>query len=314
MARNAIQFQKGLSLPKFLEKYGTEAACREELFKLRWPDGFRCPECENNTYCELKSRPVMQCHRCHHQTSLTARTLFEKTKLPLTTWFLAIFLLTQSKSGLSAMALARHLGVSYNSARLLNHKIMQTMRERDDSKPLTGSVQVDDAFWGGERRGGKRGRGAAGKTPFVAAVACSADGRPLAMRMTPLQGFRSDSIDRWARQHLAPEAEVTSDGLPCFRAIVETCPHWSIVTGGGPASVEREEFTWVNTMLGNVKNAIHGTYHAIAGKHLGRYLGAFAYRFNRRFELARMIERFVYVACRTAPLPYRFARMAEIHT
>lgn len=87
-----------------------------------------------------------------------------------------MYLLTQSKAGLSAMALARQLGVSYNSAWLLKHKLMQAMRERDDSKPLTGSIQGDDAFWGGERRGGKRGRGAAGKTPFVAAVACGGDG------------------------------------------------------------------------------------------------------------------------------------------
>jgi len=296
MARNAIQFHKGLSLPKFLKKYGTEAACREALFKLRWPEGFRCPECGNNTSGQLRARPLIQCHRCHDQTSLTARTLFENTKLPLTTWFLAIFLLTQSKTGFSAVALARHLGVSYNTARLIKHKIMEAMRERDDSKPLAGSVQVDDAFWGGERRGGKLGRGAAGKTPFVAAVACSSDGRPLAMHMTPLQGFCSDSVDEWARQRLSPDAEVTSGGLQCFRAIVETCPHWSIATGGGPSSVEKQEFTWVNAMLGNVKNAIHGTYHAIAGKHLGRYLGAFAYRCNRRFELDRMVERFAYVA------------------
>ena len=314
MARNSIQFQKGLSLPKFLEKYGSEAGCREALFDLRWPEGFRGPDCGNTTCCKLKSRSVFQCHRCHHQASLTARTLFEKTKLPLTTWFLLIFLLTQNKPGLSVMSLSRHLGVSYNTAWLLSQKIMQAMRERDDSKPLTGSVQVDDAVWGGERRGGKRGRGADGKTPFVAAVACSAAGRPLAMRMTPLKGVRSESVDRRARQHLSPDAEVTSDGLQCFRAIVETCPHWSIATGGGPTIVENREFTWVNTMLGNVRNAIHGTYHAIHGKHLGRYLGAFAYRFNRRFELDRMIERFAYVACRAAPLPRKFAVMAEVHT
>jgi hypothetical protein len=72
---------------------------------------------------------------------------------------------------------------------------------------------------------------------------------------------------------------VTSDGLYCFRAIVESCPQWSIGTGGGPASVERQEFTWVNTLIENVKNALHGTYHAIRGKHLGRYHGAFGYRF-----------------------------------
>jgi transposase-like protein len=314
MARNMVQFQKGLSMVEFLKRYGTETACRDALFKLRWPEGFRCPECGNATYCEIKSRKVFQCHRCHHQTSLTARTVFDHSKLPLTTWFLAIFLLTQSKTGMSALALARHLGVSYNTAWLVKQKLMQTMRERDDSRPLDGPVQVDDAYWGGESRGGKRGRGAGGKAPFVAAVACSADGRPLSMRMTPLKGFRSDSISRWASQHLSPHAEVTSDGLQCFRAIVDTCPHWSIATGGGPSSMDRPEFTWVNTMLGNVKNALHGTYHAVRKKHLGRYLGAFSYRFNRRFELGGMIERLAYVACRTAPLPYRFATMAEVHT
>lgn len=313
MTWNTIQFQKGLSLPKFLEKYGTESSCRDALFELRWPEGFRCPECGHDRHCRLKSRALIQCNRCHHQTSLTARTLFENTKLPLTTWFLAIFLITQSKNGISALALGRHIGVSYKTAWLMRQKLMEAMRERDDSKPLSGSVQVDDAFWGGERRGGKRGRGAPGKTPFVAAVACSPDGRPLTMRMTPLKGFRSDSIDRWAQQHLSPEAEVVSDGLPCFGRIAETCPHWSIATGGGPSSVQIQEFTWVNTMLGNVKNAIHGTYHSISGKHLGRYLAEFAYRFNRRFSLDRMVERLAYVACRTTPLPYRFAIMAETH-
>jgi hypothetical protein len=313
MARNMVQFQKGMSLSAFLEKYGTEEACRSALYKLRWPDGFRCPECRHHSHCQLKSRPLIQCNRCHHQASLTARTLFDGSNLPLRTWFLAIFLLTQSKNGLSAMALSRHLGVAYNTAWLLKHKLMQAMRERDDEKPLTGAVQVDDAFWGGQRRGGKRGRGAAGKTPFVAAVACDSAGKPMAMRMTPVKGFQYTSIDDWAKQHLSPNAEVTSDGLACFSAIVNTCPHWSLATGGGAASVEEPSFAWVNTMLGNVKNALHGTYHAVRGKHLGRYLGAFSYRFNRRFSLDQMVDRLAYVACRTAPLPYRFAKMAEVH-
>ena len=191
---------------------------------------------------------------------------------------------------------------------------MEAMRKRDDSQPLRDPVQVDDAYWGGERRGGKHGRDSECKTPFVAAVACSADWRPLSMRMTPVKSFSCDSIDRWPRAHLAPEAEVTSDGLACFRAIVETCPHWSIKTGSGPNSVEMPEFIWANTMLGNVKKALHGTYHAVMGKHLGRYLGAFTYRFNRSFELGSMVERLANVPCRTAPLPYRFARMPEAHT
>ena len=100
MARNTVQFQKGMSLPVFMERFGIEQACYDALFRLRWPDGFRCPECGHSSHCQLHSRKLIQCHRCHHQTSLTARTLFDHSKLPLKTWFLAIFLLTQSKNGL----------------------------------------------------------------------------------------------------------------------------------------------------------------------------------------------------------------------
>jgi hypothetical protein len=205
--------------------------------------------------------------------------------------------------------------VSYNTAWLLKHKLMQAMRERDDGRPLRGAIQIDDAYWGGQQRGNKRGRGAPGKTPFVAAVACSVEGRPQRMRMTPLKGFGQASMRGWAERHLAPECAVVSDGLQCFTVLSEQCRrHQAVLTGGGPASVEIPEFRWINTLLGNVKTALHGTYHAVRSQHLGRYLGAFSYRFNRRFELDQMIERLAYVACRTAPLPYRFATMAEVHT
>lgn len=111
MARNPIQFQSGLSLPAFLEQYGTEEQCRAALYRYRWPKGFVCPECGNTTCCQL-SRGLYQCHRCHHQTSLTAGTIFHATHLSLTTWFLAIYLLTQRKNGISALQLSRELGVS----------------------------------------------------------------------------------------------------------------------------------------------------------------------------------------------------------
>ena len=94
--------------------------------------------------------------------------------------------------------------------------------------------------------------------------------------MTPVKGFHSDSISRWANIHLASDAEVISEGLDCFWAIVETCPHWSIKNGSGPSSIETPELTWLNTMVGNVKKALHGTYHAVREKHVGRYLGALA--------------------------------------
>jgi len=312
MARNQIQFQKGLSLAEFFKQFGSQAQCHTTLFEWRWSRGFVCPECGYSGYCTIAARNVYQCHRCHHQTSVTSGTIFEHTKLPLTTWFLGMYLLTQSKNGISALQMKRQLGIGYNAAWRMKHKLLQVMKERDDSQPLSGHVQMDDVYWGGERHGGKRGRGAADKTPFVAAVQTNQMGHPIAMRFTKLKGFRTDEITRWAKRHLTPDCRVVSDGLHCFRGVEAAgCSHQSIVTGGGPASVTLDSFTWVNTMIGNVKNSMHGTYHAVSSKHLPRYLAEYCYRFNRRFKLEDMIHRLGYMALKTPPMPQNLLSMAE---
>jgi transposase-like protein len=312
MSKNKVQFQSGYSLIDLFQHYGTEKQCREALINWRWPTGFNCSECGDDKYCFLKTRKLYQCNKCHHQTSLISGTIFEQPKLPLTTWFLAIHLITQSKSGLSALALKREVGISYNTAWSMKHKIMQVMKERDDGKPLTGIIQLDDVYWGGERHGGKRGRGSKNKVPFVAAVSLNEEGHPIAMNMNVVKGFRLTEISRWAKQHLQPESTVISDGLSCFTAVSDAdCYHVSIVTGGGFQSVTKREFAWVNTMIGNVKNAITGTYHAIDPKHLPRYLAEFCYRHNRRFQLEDMIPRFGYVAVRTPPMPGHLLKLAE---
>jgi len=311
MPRNTVQFQKGISLPAFLKLFGTEKKCQDMLYQLRWPDGFVCPDCGHKKHC-MMTRGLYQCNHCHHQTSLTSRTIFEYTKLPLTTWFLAMYLLTQSKNGFSVLSLKRQLGISYNAAWRIKHKLMQVMKERDDSKLLSGNIQIDDVYWGGEKHGGKRGRGASGKTPFVAAVETNKEGHPIAMRMTRLEGFKSDAILNWADNHVTSGSQIISDGLYCFRAVKKAgCSHDAIVTGGGPACVEIEAFRWVNTMIGNVKNAMHGSYHAVSSHHLPRYLAEFCYRFNRRFTLDNMIQRLAYAAVRTPPMPHRLLKLAE---
>ena len=183
MAKNQVQFQKGYSLPEFFQEYGAEDQCDQALFGWRWPHGFICPNCHSTRYCELKCRKLYQCLGCHQQTSLTSGTIFESTKLPLTKWFLAMHLLTQSKNGLSALALKREIGVSYNTAWSMKHKLMRVMKERDDSKPLEGIIQLDDVYIGGELSGGKRGRGSENKSPIVAAVSCNELGHPLRMNL-----------------------------------------------------------------------------------------------------------------------------------
>jgi transposase-like protein len=312
MAKNTVQFQKGMSLVELLASYGTEEQCRDAVFRWRWPNGFHCPRCNHTGHCVIASRALFQCHRCHQQTSLLSGTLFAGTKLPLRTWFLAIYLITQSKSGRSALALKRDLGVSYNTAWLLKHKIMQAMKERDDGRPLNGIIQLDDAYWGGERHGQGTGRGTAGKTPFVAAVQCNDKGHPIAVRFSRVAGFRREEIARWTRRHLAQGCDVVSDGLGCFWGVTDAgCTLDAEYTGGGAASVKNPSFLWVNTMLGNLKTALHGTYHSFNHKHLPRYLAEFSYRFNRRFDLAELVPRLACIMTRTPPLPYRLVTMAE---
>ena len=183
MARNTVQFQKGLSEPEFERQYGGEEQCRAAVVASRWPDGFSCPECGGRQYSLVKTRDLFQCSACRRQTSPIAGTIFASTKLPLRIWFRALYHMTQTKQGISSIELGRRLGVKQTTAWTIRHKLKQVMMERDGAKPLTGRVEMDDAYVGGERTGGKRGRGAPGKTPFVAAVETTPEGKPIRMKL-----------------------------------------------------------------------------------------------------------------------------------
>lgn len=286
MPKNQVQFQKGYSIFEFMEDYGTEEKCEKALFQWRFPAGYVCRECGNKTYCQPKCRKLLQCNRCGHQHSLTSGTLFAHSKVGLTKWFMAIHLLTQSKTGISAMELKRQLAVNYDTAWKLKHKLLQAMKESDDKDKLGGIVQLDDVYWGGEKRGGKRGRGASGKTPFVAAVALNEQGHPVRMKMTVVEGFKTKAIAQWSERHIKPETIVISDGLPCFRAVSSgNKHHFYAKTGGNLDMLEHPAFKWVNTMIGNVKSSLRGSCHSIAAKHLPRHLAEYCFRFNNRFDL-----------------------------
>ena len=306
MARNKVQFQKGYSLTEFIQAYGTEEQCFDVLYQWRWPKGFSCPFCGHDTYCQLTQRKLMECNQCRRQTSITAGTIMQSTKLPLTLWFQAMYLVTQDKKGISAMKLRRQLGISYNAAWRMKHKLMQVMMERDDDIKLSGFIEVDDAYLGGERSGGKRGRGADAKTPFIAAVETTSEGQPTRIRLSVVKGFKTQEVLGWSQKYLTEGCTVISDGLACFNAVTLTgCEHDRIVCGGGRASVEEPEFYWVNTVLGNLKSALRSSYHAVRPKYAQRYLSEFQYRFNRRFDLGVMIPRLVFAAVRTPPMPER---------
>jgi len=142
-------------------------------------------------------------------------------------------LLTQAKNNVSALELKRHLGVRYKTAWLLKHKLMQVMSEREESRQLDGRVEIDDAYLGGELRGGKSGRGSENKVPFIAAVQTTEKGHPLLVCLKKLE-FTQEAIADWAKIALAPSARVVSDGLWCFTAVTASgATQERIVTGGG---------------------------------------------------------------------------------
>jgi ribosomal protein L37AE/L43A len=304
MKMNRVQFQPGLSMAEFMERYGSDDNCEAALIESRWPAGFACPSCgcEQSNSFRREGRLYFQCAMCRHQCSVISGTIFEATKLPLTRWFLAMHLLTQSKNNVAALELMRHLGVCYKTAWLMKHKLMEVMRVREDGRQLDGRVEIDDAYLGGERSGGKTGRGSENKVPFIAAVQTTPDGQPQLACLSQ-QPFTSEEVAVFAARSIAPSGTVVSDGLWCFGAVqIVGAEHERVVTGGGKASAKLPEFCAVNTFLGNLKRALGGTYHAFNfAKYAHRYLAEAQYRFNRRLNLRSILPRLLRAACVTPP-------------
>ena len=238
--------------------------------------------------------------------------MFQSTHLPLTIWFLAIYLISQAKTGLSALALKRQLGVSYPTAWRIHHKLMQAMAEREEIYTLQGHVQADDAYLGGEHPGGKAGRGSENKVPFVAAVSLDEQHHPIYAKFTAIPDFTRTAIADWARDFLTPGCTVLTDGLACFNGVADARCHHDVIVAGGRKPRELPQFLWVNTLLSNLKTSTSGAYHAFKfSKYAQRYLSAVTYRFNRRFRLADLPASLLRAAVSIGPRSERWLRAAE---
>ncbi len=281
-------------MPDFFEQCGTETQCQAALQAARWPRGFACPNCSGAAHTRFVrgGLPYWQCGACPHQSSLVSGAIFEASKLPLTRWFLAMQLLSQSKNKVSSLKLMCQLGICYRSAWRLRHKIMPAMRLREDLRKLSGRVEIDDAYLGGEHLCGKTGRGLPNKVPIVAAVQTTKAGHPV-FTCLRLQPHTTEQVPVFATQHIAPSFTVVSDGLWCFGATTLVgAQHEREVTGTGEASIKPPQFKCVNTLLGKLKTAISGTYHAFNyAKYAHRYLAELPYRLNRRFDMRSIPSR-----------------------
>lgn len=315
MAQNTVQYQRGLSMLEFFDLYGLQAGCEDAIRGWRWPTGFVCSVCQGTWHSEFRrqGRLYFQCSACRYQCSLLSGTMFEASKLPLPKWFLAMHLMTQAKNNVSALELKRHLGVSYPTAWLLKHKLMEVMFLREEGRKLTGRIEADDAYLGGQRAGGKPGRGSENKIAFVAAVQTTESGQAVLMCLSR-RPFTKKSIEDFAAKSLAAPATLVTDGLGCFTAVRGMAIlHEQHITGGGAASAKHPSFLAVNTALGNLKTALAGTYHAFGfEKYAHRYLGQVQYLFNRRYNLRAVLERLARAACQATPCSLRSVRAAEL--
>jgi transposase-like protein len=181
-----------------------------------------------------------------------------------------------------------------------------------DKDKLTDRVEMDDAYLGGEKGGGKTGRGSPGKKAIVVAVQTDEKGRPRRIKLRRIARFKRARVKSLAKRIIAPGATVVTDGLACFQGVEDAgCEHITLTTGGGRRAARHPAFKWVNTMLGNIKTAIVATYRAVRKKHMARTLAEFEWRFNNRFDLAEMIPALGRAAAIAKPAPYWWLKSAD---
>ena len=301
MRKSRIQFQKGVSLQAFISAYGTQEQCFQSIFKLKWPNGFICPKCEATRYYRIQKGDRLQCKSCRHQTSIKVGTLFEHSKLPLTQWFLAIYFISQDKGSISSMHLMRFLSVSYNTAWFIRQKLLVAMREGEKQRQLSGLIHIDDGYLGGKRKGGKRGRGSPGKQAFIAAISLK-KGRPIFIKLNTLKRLNKQSIALWAKENLASGSTLQMDGALAYAGLKKCSFLVQQFDISKNLSLRDHLFKWINTLMGNVKRAIDGTFHALRIPYMQRYLDGFVWRFNRRFDLQHCFDSLIQTASLTQPL------------
>ena len=305
--RIAVQRRESMYEPmtvrRFRRKFRTEQDCLKYLIKRKWPDGFCCPRCGNDRAYLIESHQLYQCTRCRHQTSVTAHTIFHKTRKPLKDWFWAIFLIATRTTGSSARQLQHDLGLSYPTAWTWCHKIGKAMQERDTRYSLRGIIEIDDSYFGGKRKPGKRGRGAGGKVPVMVAVESGQKGAGH-VGLSKVESLRSEQVKIFLQEKVHKASTLRSDGYVIYGPLSQSFHLTQMPVLGTRAA---ELFPQVHRVIGRVKTWLRGTHFHVSEKHLNRYLAEFSYRFNRRFEQRRatIFDRLVTACCRTQTITYQ---------
>lgn len=271
---------------EFLEWFPTEADCATYLEWVRWPGGFTCPEC-GGTKSWRTAKGLLHCHGCNRQISATAGTVFEDSRKPLRLWFHVMWLMMAQKTGLSARNLCDTYGFgSYQTAWAWLQKLRSVMI-RTGRDALTGRVEVDEAYVGGEKEG-TRGRGAEGKTLVLVAVEGQAQEMLGRVRFRCVASIDRKTVESFVRDYVAPGTIVITDGLSIYDKLgAAGFHHQPHVTSTG-GEVAQKQLDHVHLVISLLKRWLGATHQgAVTPSHLQAYLDEFAFRFNRRLSLHR---------------------------
>lgn len=285
------------------KRFATDQACREYLFALRWPDGFLCPECGGRSAWGM-SRGLWLCGGCRHQVSVTAGTIFQDCKLPLTIWFRAMWHVTSQKNGVSALGLQRVLGLgSYKTAWALLHKLRRAM-VRPGRDRLSGAVEVDETYWGADEQP------VIGRLTYdkaLIAVAAQQDGAGIGrIRLRRIPNLTKVSLHGFIAEAVEPGSTVITDGLSAYKDL-KGYLHQPIVVKrrSQDASTLLPRVHRVASLL---KRWLLGTHQGAVGhEYLDYYLDEFTFRFNRRKSASRgkLFYRLAQQAVQVEPVPFK---------
>jgi transposase-like protein len=266
-----------VNLVKLIEDFGSEDRCRAYLEELRWPDGVQCPRCGGTTISKIRERNQFDCDSCRYQFSVTAGSIFHDTHLPLWKWFLAVYLIVESKKGISSKQLQRSLDVSYKTAWYLSHRIRAALGEVEDS-PLVGIVEVDETLIGGKRVGKGRGYGE-NKSIVIGAVQRGGN-----IRLKVVGNVRKNTVQRFIATHVHDDAEfIFTDELKSYEGIGDANTVHDTVQHSRDEYVRGNVHTnTVESVWSLLKRSLIGSYHHLSVKHLPAYVDEIEWRFNNR--------------------------------
>jgi transposase-like protein len=294
------------TLQEFDDWFSSEAACSAYLQRVRWREGFRCPNCAGSEAWMTKTGHL-KCRKCRRRTSATAGTIFERTQKPLRVWFQAMWYVTSQKSGGSALGLQRVLGLgSYQTAWSWLHKLRRAM-VRPGRDRLQGCVEVDETYVGGNEEG-VRGRETRSKTIIV--VAAEEDGRGIGrIRLRRVPDVSGESLHAFIEESVRPGSVVHTDGWKGYNDIDQKGYTHQVTILSQHDEAAHKLMPRVHRVASLLKRWLLGTHHGAASrKHLDYYLDEFTFRFNRRRSQARglLFYRLLQHAVKVDPVPYHW--------